>query len=188
MSEINQNNWNQHPNQVWSFQNMKDLFSTKTLSKSNDPSSFDMKLNQDIENFEFDTLEGKSISIKDSFSETHADAFLVIKNEEIIYEQYFNEMSAQSPHLMNSISKSFLGMLAGVLVEKGIIDPEDKISNLIPEFKDSAFAETTLQNALDMAGAVKFGEDYAQPDADFWHETAMFGWRPDLKANLKANN
>ena len=188
MSEINQNNWNQHPNQVWSFQNMKDLFSTQTLSKSNDPSSFDTKLNQEIENFEFDTLEGKSKSIKDSFSETHADAFLVIKNEEIIYEKYFNEMSAHSPHLMNSISKSFLGMLAGVLVGKGIVDPEDKISNLIPEFKDSAFVETTLQNALDMAGAVKFGEDYAQPDADFWHETAMFGWRPDLKANLKANN
>ena len=167
---------------------MKDLFSIQTLSKSNDPSSFDTKLNHDIENFEFDTLEGKSISIKDSFSETHADAFLVIKNEEIIYEKYFNEMSAHSPHLMNSISKSFLGMLAGVLVGKGIVDPEDKISNLIPEFKDSAFVETTLQNALDMAGAVKFGEDYAQPDADFWHETAMFGWRPDLKANLKANN
>ena len=188
MSEINQNNWNQHPNQVWSFQNMKDLFSTQTLSKSNNPSSFDTKFNQDIENFEFDTLEGKSTSIKDSFSETHADAFLVIKNEEIIYEKYFNEMSAHSPHLMNSISKSFLGMLAGVLVGKGIVDPEDKISNLIPEFKDSAFVETTLQNALDMAGAVKFGEDYAQPDADFWHETAMVGWRPDLKANLKANN
>ena len=50
MSEINQNNWNQHPNQVWSFQNMKDLFSTQTLSKSNDPSSFDTKLNQEIEN------------------------------------------------------------------------------------------------------------------------------------------
>ncbi len=188
MSEINQNNWNQHPNQVWSFQNMKELFSTQTLSKSNDPSSFDVKVNQDIESFEFDTLEGKSISIKDSFSETHADAFLVIKNEEIIYEKYFNEMSTESPHLMNSISKSFLGMLAGVLVGKGIVDPEDKISNLIPEFKDSAFVETTLQNALDMAGAVKFGEDYAQPDADFWHETAIFGWRPDLKANIKANN
>ena len=97
-------------------------------------------------------------------------------------------MSAQSPHLMNSISKSFLGMLAGVLVGKGIIDPEDKISNLIPEFKDSAFAETSLQNALDMSGAVKFDEDYAQPDADFWHETAMVGWRPTLKENLKANN
>ena len=81
---------------------MKDMFPTKTFLKCNDPSSFDMKLNQDIENFEFDTLEGKSISIKDSFSETHADAFLVIKNDEIIYEQYFNEMSAQSPHLMNS--------------------------------------------------------------------------------------
>ena len=188
MSEINVHNWNKHPNQVWSFQNMKDLFSTKTLLKSKDPSSLDMKLNQDIENFEFDTLEGKSTSIKDSFSETHADAFLVIKNEEIIYEKYFNEMSTQSPHLMNSISKSFLGMLAGALVGKGIVDPEDKISNLIPGFKDSAFAETSLQNALDMAGAVKFGEDYAQADADFWHETAMVGWRPDLKANLNANN
>ena len=79
-------------------------------------------------------------------------------------------------------------MLAGVLVGKGIVDPEDKISNLIPEFKDSAFVETTLQNALDMAGAVKFGEDYAQPDADFWHETAMVGWRPDLKENHRASN
>ena len=86
---------------------------------------------------------------------------------------------------MNSISKSFLGMLAGVLVGKGIIDPEDKISNLIPEFKDSAFAETTLQNALDMAGAVKFGEDYAQPDADFGMKLRWLAGVLTLKKILK---
>ena len=48
MNEINQNNWNKHPHQIWSFQNMKELFSTKTLSKSKDPSVFEVKLNQEI--------------------------------------------------------------------------------------------------------------------------------------------
>nr|GIR52525.1 MAG: hypothetical protein CM15mP61_12340 [Gammaproteobacteria bacterium] len=35
-----------------------------------------------------------------------------------------------------------------------------------------------------MAGAVKFGEDYAQPDADF-DETAIFGGVLTLKQILK---
>ena len=71
-------------------------------------------------------------------------------------------------------------MLTGILYEKGIIDPDKNVSDYIPEFKDTVFSETKLQHALDMSAAVEYGEDYSDPQADFWHETAIVGWRPQL--------
>ena len=111
---------------------------------------------------------------------THTDAFLVLKGGEILFEEYFNGMKPESLHLMNSITKSFIGMLAGILSNKGAFDIQDKVTKYVPELYDSAFADTTIQSALDMSAAVKFEENYDEPLCDFWKEASVVGWRPDL--------
>ena len=111
---------------------------------------------------------------------THTDSFLVLKDGEIIYEEYFNEMNPDSLHLMNSITKSFVGMLVGILSSKGIFDIKEKVTKFLPELIDTPFSETTIQSALDMSSAVKFEENYDEPFCDFWKEAAVVGWRPDL--------
>ena len=35
-----------------------------------------------------------------------------------------------------------------------------------------------------MTGAVKYDEDYLNPAADFWRETAVVGWRPEFRENI----
>ena len=112
--------------------------------------------------------------------ETYTDAFLVTKNGTLIAEEYRNGMGADSHHLLNSVSKSFLGMLVGILAAEGKLDPNEKLVTYVPEFSETAFQKTTLQQALDMTAAVKFGEDYDDRQADFWQETAVVGWRPAL--------
>ena len=107
-----------------------------------------------------------------------------MKDGIILTEEYFNGMSPSSFHLLNSVSKSFLGVLIGILFHEDILRPEDAVTKHLPELEDTAFCETSIQQALDMTGAVKYDEDYLNPTADFWRETAVVGWRPELAENV----
>ena len=60
-------------------------------------------------------------------------------------------MKPTSLHLMNSVTKTFVGMLVGILAAEGVIDPAQKVSDIMPEFAATAFKDTTVQHALDMA-------------------------------------
>jgi CubicO group peptidase (beta-lactamase class C family) len=71
--------------------------------------------------------------------ESFTDAFLVIKDSKIIFEEYQNNMDRGSLHLMNSVSKSFVGMLIGILAEENKLNPSDKVIQYIPELEKSAF-------------------------------------------------
>ena len=57
----------------------------------------------------------------------------------ILYEQYFNGMRCRRPATCSCpISKSMCGVLAGALVESGIVDLGATVSTYVPELWDSA--------------------------------------------------
>jgi CubicO group peptidase (beta-lactamase class C family) len=165
---------------------MSSIFKTTKLTKSNSPFILPQNL-QPIDFLEFDGLDGKK-TLRQELDSSFTDAFIVLKNGEIIFEEYQNDMKPESLHLMNSVSKSFVGMLIGILVEEKKLSPVDKITKYIPELKNSPFINTTIQHALDMTAAVSFGEDYDDSNSEFWHEAAVVGWRPELvKTNSPKN-
>ena len=177
---MNKENWLTAPINKKSFQNIESLFDTIRLKRSSDaPSEIPLNL-QSLDSIEIQSIEGQTQSFREIMDSTHTDSFLVLKNGEIIFEEYFNDMSSDSLHLMNSITKSFIGMLVGILSDEGIFDTKDKITKYLPELNDTGFSETTIQSALDMSSAVKFEEDYDDPLCEFWREAAVVGWRPDL--------
>ena len=184
--KITKTNWLMPPNNRWSFQNMSSIFKTTKLTKSNSPFILPQNL-QPIDSLEFDGLDGKK-TLRQELDSSFTDAFIVLKNGEIIFEEYQNDMKPESLHLMNSVSKSFVGMLIGILVEEKKLSPVDKITKYIPELENSPFINTTIQHALDMTAAVSFGEDYDDSNSEFWHEAAVVGWRPELvKTNSPKN-
>ena len=177
---MNKENWLTAPINKKSFQNIESLFDTIRLKRSSDaPSEIPLNL-QSLDSIEMQNIEGQTQSFREMMDSTHTDSFLVLKNGEIIFEEYFNDMSSDSLHLMNSITKSFIGMLVGILSDEGIFDTKDKITKYLPELNDTGFSETTIQSALDMSSAVKFEEDYDDPLCEFWRAAAVVGWRPDL--------
>ena len=180
MKDINSENWLSAPINKTSFQNVESLFETIRLKKSHEePSELPLNLSQ-IDSIQIQDIEGKLQTFEEMLTSTHTDAFLVLKGGEILFEEYFNGMKPESVHLMNSITKSFIGMLAGILSSKGAFDIQDKITKYVPELRDSAFSNTTIQSALDMSAAVRFEENYDEPLCDFWKEASVVGWRPDL--------
>ncbi len=65
-----------------------------------------------------------------------------------------------------SVTKSFTGTLAAVLVAEGLLDKEKPVVNYVPELGNSAFADATVRQVMDMTTALKYSEDYADPTAE----------------------
>lgn len=174
-------NWNQPPHNRQSFQHMADLFTTRNVAKSSAPCRPLEQRLQDLSSITYPVSGGQRQTLEHYLANSFTDAFLVLQDGVVVTEEYRNNMQASTPHLLNSVSKSFVGMLAGTAVEEGLLETSRLISDYLPELKETGFSQTTVQNALDMTSAIAYSEDYDEREDDFWHEAAVVGWRPDLK-------
>jgi CubicO group peptidase (beta-lactamase class C family) len=109
------------------------------------------------------------------FDESVTDSFLVLHKGALVYERYFNGMTRQSIHQMFSVTKSFVGTLTLCLIDEGAIEPGKLVQEYLPELRDSAFGDATVQQVLDMTNSLEFSEDYADPAAAIWKWGYIFG-------------
>lgn len=58
---------------------------------------------------------------------------MILHEGRIIQETYTGETDVRNPHILMSVSKSVLGLLAGILVEKGLFDLSAGVTSIIPE-------------------------------------------------------
>ncbi|MEO0753876.1 MAG: serine hydrolase [Pseudomonadota bacterium] len=182
MRSFSRETWLTPPHNRSSFQQVQSLFPTVRLRRGGAPETPFTTDPVEIDHIRFGGESGEKYSIQEFLANSYTDALLIVRNGVLIHEHYDNGMQADSLHLLNSISKTFLGMLAGRLVGEGVVDPEARVAAYVPHLAGTAFDQTTVRQALDMTGAVKSGEDYANRSDDFWVETAVLGWRPDLAA------
>jgi CubicO group peptidase (beta-lactamase class C family) len=173
--------WGVPPHNRWSFQHVQELFPTCRLARDPSAALVLPTAAKDVMQLGFKATEGQRTSVGEFLGEACCDAFLVLHRGRVIAEHYFNGMSASSHHLLNSVTKSFVGMLAGIAVERGQLEPSSPLTRYLPELNSAAWHGTTVRHLLDMTAAVKYAEDYADPETDFWNESAVVGWRPALK-------
>lgn len=65
------------------------------------------------------------------------NSILVIKNEKIIFEHYYNKFNQCSKNNIKSVWKSILSITLGICIDKGIIKSIDEpIKNYLPEFAE----------------------------------------------------
>lgn len=120
-----------------------------------------------------------------SLPQSFTAAFLVIKNDSIIYEKYFNGFTQSSLLPSFSVAKSFVATLVAVALEEGKIRSlQEPVTNYLPELykKDGRFSKITLQHLLDMKSGLHFNEgSYGLKD-----DAIKLGFRPNLlKHTLK---
>ncbi len=106
---------------------------------------------------------------------THADGFIVLHRGKIAFEHYAEGMTAATPHLCFSVTKSLVGLIAELLVADGTIDPTARAGTVVPELADTSFAPACLRDLLDMTDGVAFDEDYADPAAQI-HDYSRHFW------------
>jgi len=94
-------------------------------------------------------------------------AFLIIKNDTIQYENYFNGYDETSIVASFSMAKSVLSILIGCAIDDGLIKSVDEpITNYVPELKDNGFEKVTIEHLLQMTSGLDFNESYYNPFGD----------------------
>ena len=107
----------------------------------------------------------------------YVDGVAVVHRGRLVAERYAGEAGPESLHISQSVGKSVLGLLVGVLAARGALDPAEPVTDRVPEVAGSGYAGATVQHLLDMTAATDFVEDYA---ADFWRYDVACGWHPPV--------
>jgi len=109
-------------------------------------------------------------------------AFLIIRNDTIQYEKYFNGYDKQSIVPSFSMAKSVTSILIGCAIDEGLIKSVDEpITNYIPELKKNGFDKVTIKHILQMTSGIKFNESYVNPFGD----AATFYYGLNLRKEIK---
>lgn len=113
------------------------------------------------------SYRGKTYTLDDYYNRSSVLGFLVLKDNQIVLEQYFHGADADSRFLSNSMAKSILSVLIGVAISEGKIGSvQDPVEKYLPYLSPSGYHNVSIKNALQMASGIKFQEDYLKPDAD----------------------
>jgi len=89
-------------------------------------------------------------------------AFLVVKHDKIVYEQYWDNYNENSLTNSFSVAKTFVGLLIGIAIDEGKINSvDDPVSDYLPEYKDNP--ELTIKHLLTMSSGIDFDESYKSP-------------------------
>jgi CubicO group peptidase (beta-lactamase class C family) len=96
--------------------------------------------------------------------ETKSVAFIVIKNDSIQYEHYWESYSDTSRSNAFSATKSITTLLAQCAIQDGFFTGWDqKVIDFLPELKGEYAAELTLGHLSSMTAGLDFNEHYTDP-------------------------
>lgn len=84
------------------------------------------------------------------------DSMVVIRNQRIVAEGYFNGFGRDTVHELRSTGKSFISTLAGLAIDQGLLGLDDPLSQHIPDFEsyrnvDANKRAITLRHLLNMS-------------------------------------
>ena len=180
-SRVTLANWQDPPYNRWSFQHLRELIPTQRISRGHGPwrclgaSTVASPVLDDITVYR---LAGHTSTFAEVIAETWTDAVVVLHDGQIVFEQYFNGMTEETPHLLMSVTKSVVGCIAGILVEQGLLDPDKQANSYVPEIVGSGYDGATVRHLLNMRTGVAFREEYTNPDSEVRVMERYMGWRP----------
>jgi CubicO group peptidase (beta-lactamase class C family) len=160
-------NWQDPQHTAWSYRHMRELVTTARVRRG-DPAS--------------PLAEAPSpptgLAAERLLEDERTDGVIVLSHGEVVLEAYRRGQQPDDVHLMQSVSKSITGSLAGILVERGALVPEEPVTKYVPELEGSSFDGASVRDLLDMRSGTRFNEDYDDPTSDIRDSEVQFGWTP----------
>lgn len=101
-------------------------------------------------------LEGEST---EAFLERQqTTAFLVLKNDTLLYERYFEEGAADKAIIVFSITKAFTATLAAIAIEEGHLRLDQPVADFLPAFAQKNRGDLQIQHLMNMVSGLKWGD------------------------------
>ena len=112
-------------------------------------------------NFRF---KGKTIAVSEWIESSGTTGLVVMADNKVAFEKYYQGNAAQSQAISWSVGKSFVSAMIGFAVADGSIKSlQDPVGQYVPLRKKSGYANVSIQDVLEMSSGIDFNEDYADP-------------------------
>ena len=160
---VNSRNWLDPPYNRIGFIRVSELARTQPISRGTGPVAELHRAERSLDSFAFE-FEGGPVSFSAMLEETYTDALLVINDGSVIFEHYAGAMTADSTHLLMSVSKSITSTLCGIYVHRGLLDPDDLVVDHVHELRGTSWEGCTIQHLLDMRTGTRWSYDMDEVD------------------------
>lgn len=162
------------PQMRWSVVNFRQLMPTVNVSRGLGESSLlEHQPSNEIDALTFVPLGGgEPMTWQQSLQANYTDGIIILHRGKLVYERYFGVLKPEGQHAAMSITKTFTGTLAALLVSEGKLDAERMVADYVPELAVSAFGNASVRQLMDMTTGIHFSEDYADPKAEVWAHAA----------------
>ena len=170
-------NYFSFPKLRWSVCHLREFLPTEEISRGigapvpldyPSPSEFaDLRSEIDALTFKPQNSD-EEMTWEESLYTNYTDGMLILHKGEVVYERYFGCLEEDGKHAIMSMTKSITGLLGEILVAEGVLDDNLLVRDVIPEIGDSAFANATVRQVMDMTTGVQYSENYSDPNADIW--------------------
>ncbi len=155
------------PQSRWSFSHYRELFPTARVARGPGAiAPLPRAIRRDLDTVAFTPLgQSSSMTWAQAFEAVYGDAVIILHRGRIVYERYNGVTDGDTAHIMFSVSKSFSGTLAEMLIANGQLDENAKIVRYVPELASSGFGDATVRQILDMTTGLDYSENYSDPKA-----------------------
>ena len=105
------------------FINMDKVFiASEPIEPSDNPYIFEK---DDFELPEKYSFEGSEHDLLEGLAHFKTDGLIILHDNKMLYEEYWNSNDKNSKHISWSVAKSFLSALMGIALDEGLIDSID---------------------------------------------------------------
>lgn len=135
-------------------------FPARELVASSSPFQFQPSIDTQLVQTVFEN-DARIDDLDQFLEESGTQGFIVIQDNAILYEKYYNGADQQTTVTSFSVAKSFTSILIGIAIEEGFIqDVHDPITDYLPELleRDPRFEQISIRDLLLMSSGIEYAE------------------------------
>lgn len=129
------------------------------------------------EPWKFNLVKGEVLSSGDlKYMDTwRTSSFLILKNNQVVYEHYWDEHHPETVSNSFSAAKTVVSILVGIAKDEGYIKSLDEpVRKYIPEFSGKGKEKITIRHLLMMASGLDWTESGKNPLSE--NAESYYGW------------
>jgi CubicO group peptidase (beta-lactamase class C family) len=177
-SQVSFQNHRDYPFNKWSFRNMGAPLPVLMVPRGGVVHIFKEANKNNVGNTPITVQSGNTKSFEAIFKDNDADGIIVVKDNKIYYENYWNGLTKDYQHIWYSITKSLASTGLGILVSEKKIDLSASPVRYVPELKGTPWERTTIQDVLNMSTALGYQESYTDTSSfiykNYWSVNNFF--------------
>jgi CubicO group peptidase (beta-lactamase class C family) len=161
-------NWRTPPFSTWAFHHVRELIPSADIAHQ--PGN--------VMELPAAPMDPARLGLDEFIRATDTDALAIVHRGRLVFEHYANGTTAETPHILMSVTKSMLGLLAGILAGRGALELERRVTEVLPELKQTGYEGATIRQLLDMRSGIAFEEDYLATSGPIVTYRKASGWNP----------